>query len=426
MTKARFSAAVTASILAFAAAAEAKTPPPLAKSNNAFAVDLYRKLADDKGNVFASPSSIHTALAMTYAGARGRTASQMAKTLSLPADKAGSTWPQERVHPEYARLLEALRPGDKGYQLHVANALWGQKGYPWLREFLAATSGNYGAGLRQVNFTTDAEGARKRINQWVEDQTKEKIKDLIASGVLNTMTRLVLTNAIYFKGKWVSPFEKRATHMAPFKLSPGKTKTVPMMHQRAKLGYCQDAGVQVLSMPYAGDDLAMMVVLPKKVDGLAGVERTLTAAKLEKWSRQARKQQVKVYLPKFKLTCEFRLADVLKALGMTDAFSPGAADFSGMNGKRDLFISAVIHKAFVDVNEEGTEAAAATAVVVQLTSAGPIKRVPVFRADHPFMFVIRHVETGAVLFMGRIRSPEGGRMPKAGPGTGSRRGGSRP
>ena len=380
---------------------------PIAKSNNDFAAALYAQLAKGKGNLFFSPSSIHTALAMTYTGARTNTEKQMSATLRFPLLGGAGAASQDRLHGEYAELLKLLKPpADGGYQLSVANALWGQKGYPWIKEFLDTTEEHYGAGLRQVDFVSQTEASRKTINLWVEDQTNKKIKDLIPQGVLNALTRLVLTNAIYFKGDWASQFKVAATKDAPFKLGGGKTVKAPLMYQKGKFGYKEDADVQVLSMPYKGDDLSMVVVLPKKVDGLAEVTADLTAAKLAGWMGRLYKGDVRVYLPKFKLTSQFGLSKVLAKMGMPDAFS-SRADFSGMNGKKDLYISAVIHKAFVDVNEEGTEAAAATAVVVSLRSAVRPRPVPVFRADHPFMFLIRHNKTGAVLFLGRMMNPKG-------------------
>lgn len=369
---------------------------PIVRGNNDFALAVYQQLAaGQKGNIFFSPNSIHAALAMTATGARGNTAAQMAKTLRLPG---------QNPHGAYAALLKQLKPPEQGgYELRVANALWGQKGYPWVEEFLDTTKANYDAGLREVDFVTATEAARRTINAWVEGQTNDKIKDLLKPGVLNPLTRLVLTNAIYFKGDWASQFDKKLTRAMPFKLSASGTTKVPMMYQKAKFGYTEDKTAQILSMPYKGKDLSMLVLLPKKVDGLADMAKKLTANNLAAFAAKAYRREVRVYMPKFKMTSQFSLKQVLTAMGMSDAFAPGKADFSGMNGKEDLFISAVIHKAFVDVNEEGTEAAAATAVVVGLTSA--VAQPLVFRADHPFLFVIRHDRTGAILFMGRVMNP---------------------
>jgi serine protease inhibitor len=369
------------------------------RGNTAFGLDLYGQLRSRSGNLFLSPFSISTALGMTYAGMRNRTAEQTAKALYF-------TLPPAELHAAFGKLQRALNAGDpakRGYELSVANALWGQKGYPWKNEFLELTKENYGAGLIEVDFAA-AEEARKTINAWVEKQTRDKIKDLIPSGVLDALTRLVLTNAIYFKGNWDRQFKKDFTRDADFFVAPDAPVKAPMMHQTGDYRLAQSPELQVLELPYVGKELAMLVLLPKKRDGLADLEKSLTAEKLEGWVGQLRNQSdLPVFLPRFKYTAEFQLNDALKALGMTDAFEFGKADFGGLNGgKEELKISAVLHKAFVDVNEEGTEAAAATAVVVKTLSA----RVgPVFRADHPFLFLIRDSRTGGVLFLGRVTDP---------------------
>ena len=369
------------------------------EGNSAFALDLYAKLKEQEGNLFFSPFSISTALAMTHTGARSETAAQMEKVLHFDIG-------QERLHPAFKALIEDLnaRQQKGGYELSVANALWGQRGYGFLMEFLDLTVDNYGAGLREVDFVGDTEGARQTINGWVEKETREKIKNLIPPGVLDALTRLVLTNAIYFKGDWAAQFDKEATHDAPFTLLDGKKVEVPMMRQTEKFGYMETEGFQALELPYVKDELSMIVLLPRKVDGLAELEKSLTAENLAKWLPELRKRRVIVELPKFKMTSQFSLAKVLRSMGMTDAFSLPPADFSGMNGKKDLFISAVIHKAYVDVNEEGTEAAAATGVVMQLTAA-PTPPV-LFRADHPFLFLIRDNRSGSILFLGRMINPK--------------------
>jgi serpin B len=364
---------------------------------NRFAFDLYARLKGAEGNLFLSPYSISTALAMTSAGARGETADQMAKVLCLP--ESG-----DEVHAAYGALQGDLNAaGEKGtFELAVANRLWGQKGYGFLPDYLALVEKKYGAGLEQVDFAGATEAARQTINAWVEKQTRDKIKDLLKPGVLDAMTRLVLTNAIYFKGKWAEEFDKKATQEEDFFLTPEKKVAAPLMHQKAKFGYFEGDGLQALELPYQGGRLAMVVLLPKAKDGLAALEASLSADKVAGWLGQLRRREVQVTLPRFKTTAEFSLKDMLVAMGMADAFG-GKADFSGMNGKKDLFISAVVHKAFVDVNEEGTEAAAATGVAVAAKSkpAPP----PVFRADHPFLFLIRDQKTGAILFLGRILDP---------------------
>jgi serpin B len=366
------------------------------KGNNEFAFDLYARLRARDGNLFFSPNSISTALAMTSAGARGDTADEMAKALHF-------TLPPDRLHPAFAALLKALNAeGQKrGYQLSVANALWGQKGEGFKPDFLKLAKDDYGAGLKEVDFAHDTEAARKEINAWVERQTQDRIKDLLQPGVLDPLTRLVLTNAVYFKGDWSSPFKKDLTREEPFLTGGGKVQA-PLMHQSARFKYLDAGALQVLEMPYVGKDLSMVVLLPKKADGLAELEKSLTADKLAGWLGQAREEEVEVGLPKFQATSEFSLKDQLAALGMKKAFVPGAADFSGMNGRDDLYITAVVHKAFVDVNEQGTEAAAATGVVVGLR-ATPVR--PVFRADHPFVFLIRDTRNDSVLFLGRLVNP---------------------
>ena len=396
----------------------------IARANNTFAWALYAKLAEGNDeNIFFSPSSIHTALTMTYAGAQGQTAEQMQTALFLPTDqplqhieqeqpRARGTklvdvpWSQDRVHPAYRKLLAAMRPDDKaGYELRIANALWGQKGYPWGTDFLTTTQDNYGAGLRQVDFKADTKAARKMINDWVADQTKDKIKDLLPPGALDPLTRLVLTNAIYFKGSWAKPFKKARTRDEPFKLSADKTVTVAMMHQTDHFPQAQTDFAQILSLPYAGDEVSMIVFLPKAVDGLADVEAWLAKTGPDEVLATMRKMKLDVALPKFTMTWMGELNKPLVTMGMTDAFN-SRADFSGMSerAKDDgLHITAAVHKAFVEVNEEGTEAAAATGIGMGATSIPPS-----FRADHPFVFIIRHNTTGAILFVGRVMNPQAG------------------
>lgn len=380
--------------------AEVKKPvwAAVVKGNNQFAFDLYGRLREKEGNLFFAPNSISTALAMTYAGARGDTASEMAKALHFAQ-------PPDELHPAFAALLKELNGEGKkrGYQLSVANALWGQKGEGFKDDFLKLTKDNYGAGFRQVDFARATEAARQEINAWVEKRTRDKIKDLLKPGVLDPLTRLVLTNAVYFKGDWESPFKKDRTRDEAFDDGGGTKAKVPMMHQATKFKYHDAGSLQVLEMPYAGKELSMVVLLPKKVGGLADLEKSLTADKLADWLGKAREQQVIVSLPRFKTTSELSLNRPLEALGMKKAFQMPGADFSGMNGREDLYITAVVHKAFVDVNEEGTEAAASTGVVIGLRAV-PAQR-PEFRADHPFVFLVRDTRSGSVLFLGRLVNP---------------------
>ncbi|MFH1370931.1 MAG: serpin family protein [Planctomycetota bacterium] len=370
------------------------------EGNNKFALELYQMLQNRQGNLFLSPYSISTALAMTSAGARGQTEKQMAETLCFPSMNS------KQLHKEFGEIIRQLNEGGQksGYELVVANALWGQKDYKFLNDFLTLVRTNYDGDLQQVDFVKQTEEARKAINAWVEDKTKDKIKELIKPGMVDSMTRLVLTNAIYFKGKWASEFKPERTQDAPFTLLDGQKVNVPLMSQTEKFGYMETETTQMLEMPYVNDELSMVILLPKKLDGVNELEKELTPDNIACWLAGLRKREVKVFLPRFKMTSEFELAGVLSSMGMPDAFS-SKADFSGMTGTREFFISAVIHKAYVDVNEEGTEAAAATGVVMKLTSVEPPP--PVFRADHPFVFLIRDNQTGSILFMGRLENPTG-------------------
>jgi serpin B len=379
------------------------------EANNKFALELYAKLQARQGNLFFSPYSISTALAMAYAGARGQTEEQMAKTLHFPTtvrrDGSEVVPFRERFHPAFAAIIKDLNArGQKGaYELTVANALWGQKGYGFLKEFLDTIKAHYDGQFNEVDFVTATETARKTINAWVEKETKNKIKNLIPPGALNSLTRLVLTNAIYFKGNWARQFKKDRTNNAPFTLTNDDKVNVPMMNQTAEFKYMEAEDFQALELPYVDNELSMIILLPKEFDGLSKFEKKLTPENVSNWLARLRKRKVIVSIPKFKMTSQFGLAGVLKSMGMRDAFSQ-QADFSGMNGKKDLFISAVIHKAYVDVNEEGTEAAAATGIVVGITSVQP--QPPVFRADHPFLFLIRDNNSGSILFIGRMMNPK--------------------
>jgi len=381
--------------------------------NNKFALELFAKLQNTKGNLFFSPYSISTALAMAHAGACNETESQMAGVLHFPVsgnrktDSTSKSLPdRQQFASSFGNIIKDLNNrGQKGgYDLTVANALWGQKDYGFLKNFLKLIENCYDGQLNEVDFVRATETARKTINAWVEKKTNEKIKNLISKGVLDSMTRLVLTNAIYFKGNWARQFTENRTKDATFTLADGHKIEVATMNQKAKFGYMETDTFQALELPYVDDELSMVILLPKKFDALDEFEKKLTPDNLKQWLAKIHKREVVVFVPKFKMTSQFSLASVLKSMGMKDAFSSDA-DFSGINGKRDLFISAVIHKAYVEVNEEGTEAAAATGVVMKLTSIGPAP-IPVFRADHPFLFLIRDNQTGSILFIGRVANPK--------------------
>jgi len=380
-----------------------KVLPAVAKvvqGSNQLAVDLYGRVRKEKQsrgkNIFFSPYSISTALAMTYAGARGETAKQMARVLHF-------TLAQAALHPAYKGLLDSIATASsRDNQLRVANALWGQKGFRFLDSFLALTRKSYGAGLSPVDFRNQTEAARKTINRWVEKKTERKIVDLIPPGVLTNLTRLVLTNAIYFKGTWETQFPKKSTRPRPFTLLGGKQVQAPMMQQTAKVRYADLGEMQAVELPYKGARLSMVVLLPKKTDGLPGLEKKLSPALLTRAIGKLKRRKVRVLLPRFKSSSTFMLSQALKAMGMPLAFSD-SADFTGMAKKAELKITEVVHKAFVDVNEEGTEAAAATAVVVGLR--GLAAPTPELRADHPFLFLIRERATGTILFLGRLMDP---------------------
>lgn len=389
-------------ILAYSMPAQVKNTSDIktvVEGNNLFALDLYGQLKQAEGNLFFSPCSISTALAMTYAGARGNTEEQMAHTLHFPLDQRQTT------HPAFADLQSELNAiQEKGdIDLSMANALWVQKDYIFLKEFLGLIEKHYGATLHSVDFKRACEATRRKINAWVEQKTRNKIKDLIKPDVLDPLTRLVLTNAIYFKGKWRYQFKKDNTEDGIFRPAKGSQVNVPMMSLRHEFKYMENDTLKILELPYIGDDLSMVVLLPAKVDGLPRLEAVLSKEKLNAWIGSLSPREVFVFLPKFKITSQFSLGKTLISMGMSDPFC-AKADFSGIDGTKDLFISAVIHKAFVDVGEEGTEAAAATAVVMRLTSAAP-SACPVFLADHPFIFLIRDNRTGGILFIGRIINP---------------------
>ncbi len=376
----------------------------LASGNSAFAFDLYQSLRKQNGNLFYSPYSISLALAMTYAGARGETAQQMSNTLHY-------TLPQDRLHSTFNGLDLALAnrgegakgKDGKGFRLNIVNAIWGQDGYKFLPDYLNVLAENYGAGLRILNFSKAPDPSRITINNWVSDQTEGKIKDLIPPGAIDAMTRLVLTNAIYFNAAWLNQFNENGTKDAPFTLLDNSKVTVPMMHLTKSFAYAEGKGYQAVELPYDGSKLAMTILLPSSGQ-FDAFEKSLDSKQVDTILKNLQSKQVELSMPKFKYESSFELSQALKSMGMTDAFSSNA-DFSGMNGNRELAISAVIHKAFVDVDENGTEAAAATAVVMRATAAMPQEPVK-FTMDRPFIFLIRDIETGTILFVGRVLNPK--------------------
>jgi serpin B len=375
------------------------------EGNNRFALDIFQQIgsATPDKNLLVSPFSISTALAMTHAGARGNTARQMADTL-------GFALPDDRLHPAFGELIRDLSEERDGYEFNIANRLFGQADYPFKQPFLNITDRDYGAPLEPLDYASDPEAARVRINDWVEDQTNQKIRELLPEGILNKTTRLVLTNAIHFDGSWKHKFDEKLTREESF-FSGGGESQVPMMRQLQNFPYAELPGVQLLEMPYAGDDLSLVAILPTEQDGLARMEATLTPEMLDAGLNALRETQVNVTFPRFTFDSSFKLSDTLKAMGMTDAFDPDFADLTGIANPMDerLLISDVVHKAFIDVNEEGTEAAAATAVIIGALSrcVCPPPLPKEFRADHPFLFALRDRHSGSLIFLGRVVDPGG-------------------
>lgn len=371
----------------------------LVKGNTAFALQLYSKLQSTPGNLIFSPYSISSALAMTCAGARGATARQMEQVLHL--DQVGTNF-----SAQFGQLDADLKQAQGSNELSVANSLWPQEKYPVRTEFLKLLKQDFGATVTPANYTSQAPQARAAINRWVDEKTRHKIPEIIGPGTLNALTRMVLVNAIYFKGTWQSPFPESATRPDKFYLDPGTTITVPFMHRRGHFQYAESPQWQLLALPYAGGQLEMILLLPRSRDGIAQLESNLSQVHLKDWLAEAKDQNVAVALPKFKMATSLKLSDILRGLGMTDAFSPDRADFSGVDGKTHfLYLSAVLHKAYVEVNEKGTEAAAATAVTMKALAVRLDERPRKFRADHPFLFCIRDASTGSLLFMGRVSNP---------------------
>ena len=378
----------------------AQLMPQLVEGNTQFALTLYNAEAEaKKGNLFFSPHSISAALAMTYMGARGDTAAQMAKTLHF-------TLEQDALHSAFAELSARLNAinavGD--VTLTTANALWAQKDFTILDDYVARLKRDYASAVFPVNFVGDADAARQEINAWVEQRTNQKIRDLLPAGSVDALTRCVLTNAIYFKGKWANAFTPDSTTEEPFWVTPDTSVPAPMMRQQTPFEYGETTSAQMLRLPYAGEEVSLLIVLPKAKDGLGRFERQLTAATLTELRQEITMREVEVFLPKFSIMSEFSLAETLQGLGMTDAFSD-RADFSGIEPTKQLRVTNVAHKAFIDVNEEGTEAAAATGVTFGVTSVQEPQPVPVFRADHPFWFAIQENRSGSILFMGRVANP---------------------
>jgi len=377
-------------------AAPAGGSADVAPAVNAFAVDLHHALRAEDGNLFFSPASISYALGMTRTGARGRTADEMDLVLHLSGGDGDAE--------AYGRLMDDLLDGGDVYTLRLANRLYCQEGFAFRSEFLATVGEHFRGGFETVDYIRDAEGARSNINSWVSEQTAERIPELLPPGILGDDTRLTLVNAIYFLGDWLIPFPAENTHPRPFHLVGGEAVEADLMSETAVYGYAEIDGLQVLSMPYKGNELEMVVLLPDTDEGLDGLAGRLTVDALAGWLAAPAPTRVEVVLPKFEFTAGIGLSGTLAAMGMPTAFAEGAADFSGMTASNRLFIQAVVHKAYVRVDEKGTEAAAATAVIM-VTDSAPMPPEARFIADRPFLFLIRHKPSGAVLFQGRVVDP---------------------
>ncbi|KAF6089324.1 serpin family B member 8 [Phyllostomus discolor] len=371
----------------------------LGEANGTFAITLLKMLGeeDHSRNVFLSPLSISSTLAMLFMGAKGDTATQMSQVLCL--NKV------EDVHQGFQSLLTEVNRSDAQYLLRTANRLFGDKTCEFLPAFKESCQKFYQAELQELAFADDTEECRRCINDWVTQKTEGKISEILAIGTVSPLTKLVLVNAIYFKGKWKKQFDRRYTRGMPFKVNQEK-KTVQMMFKKDefKVGYVEEVRSQVLELPYAGEELSMVILLPDEDTDLVAVEKALTPEKLTAWMdpEKMTSQKIQVFLPRFKLEQSYDLEPVLRSLGMTDAFEEAKADFSGMSTKKNVPVSKVAHKCFGEVNEEGTEAAAATAVV---RNSRCIRTEPKFCADHPFLFFIRHHKTNSILFCGRFSSP---------------------
>ena len=412
----------------------------IVSGNNEFAFKLYSRIKElseieeSEGNLFISPYSISTAFAVVYSGARQNTAKEIADVMCFP--QVG----YEQIASGFSDLQKHLQNNQTaaGFELNLANSLWLQKGYNFVPEFLELNKNYFNAGLNELDFA-QSEQARNEINSWVEESTKEKIKDLIPSGMIDGLTRLILTNAIYFKGNWVIPFKEENTKPADFNVTENKKVQVQMMYQKERYKYAKTDGMELLQIPYGLDEaslvimelsrdsrdgnifgyseaskltqeqldelanLSMLIILPKSIGDLDSIETRLESHTLETYLQQMEEQEVKVYLPKFKFSCDtIELKDILTQMGMKDAFTSNA-DFSGINTRKELLISNVLHKTFVEVNEKGTEAAAASQlrIVFDINS----KPIPIFRADRPFIFIIKDNKTETILFMGRLVNP---------------------
>jgi serpin B len=365
--------------------------------NNNFAFEFYSKIAkEEKGNIFFSPLSISSAFAMVYEGASGKTAEEICRVFHFQKQN------QERWN-SWKLVLDEMNSKNKEYELYIANALWIQEGFQILPEYKEVIEKYYNGKVKNLNFVNRTEYSREEINRWVEEKTNKKINNLFHPGSLNQLTRLVLTNAIYFKGEWMKEFDKKETREEDFKVERGKIVKVPMMRitgQNARFNYAELENLQILEMAYKGNNLSMIILLPRK--DMESLENSLSERNFKNWLGILKEERVDVFFPKFKLNKKYVLNDNIKEMGAPAAFTPGEADFSKIDGTRRLYIQIAIHQSFVEVNEEGTSAGGATGVGIGITAI-PVKKV--FRADHPFIFIIQERDSGNILFLGKVYDP---------------------
>jgi len=378
------------------------TVKEIAEANNEFTVNLYKNLGEDNDNLIFSPYSISSALAVTYAGARGETAREMSDVFWFPEN-------QKSFHPAYKAFTDSILISgkEKGTELNIANALWVQEDYRLIQDFLDLAKEYYRANAENVSFKTpsEQEKSRQQINQWIEKKTNHKIKDMISPGILNELTRMVITNAIWFNGNWLHPFEKSRTSPSIFHITRDKSVTTDFMHQKKEIGYYEDDDVQAIELLYKGQKMSMIIILPKEIGGWKLIGKIISCNKLNIIHKEMKPHKINMSIPKFSFESKFNLKEILYKMGMEQAFT-NDADFSGMTEDNDLRIDEVIHKAFIEVNETGTEAAAATAVIMSLKTALEEEDVIQFVADHPFLYFITDKTTGGIIFMGRYVNPE--------------------
>lgn len=383
-----------------------------AKATTQFTLELYRQLRESEDNIFFSPVSVMRALAMLQLGAKGNTEQQIEKVLQLskttkkPKENSADSHDEESVHEQFQKLMTQLNKSNGAYDLKSPNGIYGAKGFPFLQTFMEDIKKYYQANVESLDFTHAAEESQKKINSWVENKTNGKIKDLFPKGSLNSSTILVLVNAVYFKGQWDHKFDEKHTTEDKFWLNKNTSKPVQMMKQRNKYNFTllEDVQAKVVEIPYKGKELSMFILLPMEIDGLKKIEEQLTADKLLEWTSPENMQMTQLHLslPRFKVEEKYDLPGPLQHMGMLDAFNPQKADFSGMSSTEGLVVSKVLHKSFVEVNEEGTEAAAATEVETRLLSA---QKTIEFVSDHPFLFIVKHKYTNTILFFGKMFSP---------------------